>query len=63
MLVTPSYRVNHVVQAVDDMEGIDADLCIGEIFLGDRDETIAHVTGEIVYRTPFFDWELLEVFM
>ena len=63
MLVTPPYRVNYIVQAVADMEGIDTDLCIGEILLCDRDEPIAHVTGKIVYRTSFFDWELLEVFM
>lgn len=54
MLVAAANIVDHVIQTIDDMEGINADFRIREVFLGQGYESIAHIAAEILDTFAFF---------
>ena len=63
MMVAEAKIIDHVIQTIDDMEGINADFRIREVFLGQGYESIAHIAAEVFDALTLFKRELLEVFM
>ena len=60
-LVTQADVIHHVIEASDDVEGINADLCFGESFLCHGYEAVAHVTAEIFHLSALIGRKLTEV--
>lgn len=60
-LVTQADVIHHVIEASDDVEGINADLYFGESFLCHGYEAVAHVTAEIFHLSALIGRKLTEV--
>ena len=53
--------VHHIIEPFDHMEGIDTDLCMGEILSCNRDKSVAPVAAEEFHPLALFRRELAEV--
>ena len=51
ILASDADLVHHVVQSLDDVEGIDTDLSVGEVLFGNGNKAIAHITA-VVFDLP-----------
>ena len=47
ILASNADLVHHVVQPFDDVEGIDADLSVGEVLFRNRNKAASHITAEV----------------
>ena len=61
VLITLPYVIYHLIQTLDDVEGIDADLCPREYTFCHGDKAVAHVTAEVFHMLPLILRELAEV--
>ena len=61
ILASDADLVHHVVQPLDDVEGIDADLSVGEVLFSNRNKTIAHITAEEFDLPALFQRKLVEI--
>ena len=61
ILIAETNLVHHIIEPFDHMEGIDTDLCMGEILSCNRDKSVAPVAAEEFHPLALFRRELAEV--
>ncbi len=61
ILASDADLVHHVVQPFDDVEGIDADLSVGEVLFRNRNKAIAHITAEVSDLPALFRRKPVEI--
>ncbi len=54
ILVTPADVINHVIKTVDDVEGINTDLCIREYMFFQGRKATAHIAVAVFDLFAFF---------
>lgn len=61
ILVAEAHLACHVIEPFDDMERIDTDPGVGEVFSGNGDEAITHVAAEVFYLLALYGRELMKI--
>ena len=61
ILASDADLVHHVVQPLDDVEGIDADLSVGEVIFGNGNKATSHITAEEFDLPALFRGKLVEI--
>ena len=61
ILASDADLVHHVVQPLDDVEGIDTDLSAGEVLFRNRNKAIAHITAEVSDLPALFRGKPVEI--
>ena len=61
ILASDADLIHHVVQPFDDVEGIDADLSVGEVLFRNRNKAASHITAEKFDLPALFQRKLVEI--
>ncbi len=61
VLIAEADLIYHVIEPFDDVEGIDTDPGIGEVFSGNGDEATSHVAAEVFYLLALRRREVMEI--
>lgn len=63
ILVTPANSIDHVVETVDDVKGINTDFCVGEYVFSQGRKAAAHIAAEVFDLFAFFQGKGTEIFL
>ena len=61
ILASDADLVHHVVQPFDDVEGIDADLSVGEVLFGNGNKAVTHIAAEVFDLPALFRRKPVEI--
>ena len=63
ILAAPADSIDHVVETVDDVKGINTDLCVGKYLFSQGRKAAAHIAAEVFDLFAFFQGKGTEILL